>query len=221
MNVVISGSSSGMGFAAANLFLERGHRVFGLDLNPCRIENENYEHFICDVSDFSSLPEIQNAEILVINAGIQSQSEKDIQVNLLGAMNTAQKYAFQSSIRSVLFNASVSALNGNEFPHYVASKAGVVGYMKHCAIRLANEFRATCNALCFGGVKTELNRPVMENPQAWQKIMDITPLKRWAEPREAAEWIYFMTAVNTFCTGQAIDISGGERNCADLFVWED
>ncbi|HAZ96870.1 MAG TPA: NAD(P)-dependent oxidoreductase, partial [Treponema sp.] len=22
-----------------------------------------------------------------------------------------------------------------------------------------------------------------------------------------------------FCTGQAIDVSGGERNCADLFVW--
>ena len=42
----------------------------------------------------------------------------------------------------------------------------------------------------------------------------------WATPEEAAQWCYFMTVTNTFCTGQAIDISGGERNCQDLFVWE-
>ena len=112
------------------------------------------------------------------------------------------------------------SLTGNEFPTYVASKAGVTGYMKNCAIRLANEFKATCNALCFGGVLTELNKPVMENPDLWKKIMDVTPLKKWATPEEAAQWCYFMTVTNTFCTGQAIDISGGERNCADLFVWE-
>ena len=51
--------------------------------------------------------------------------------------------------------------------------------------------------------------------------MDVTPLKKWATPQEAAQWCYFMTVTNTFCTGQAIDISGGERNCADLFIWEE
>ena len=118
-----------------------------------------------------------------------------------------------------MFNASVSALTGNEFPAYAASKAGMVGYMKNCAIRLANRFHATCNALCFGGVLTELNEAVIKDSAQWQKIMDVTPLKRWATPEEAAEWIYFLTVTNSFCTGQAIDVSGGERNCADLFVW--
>ena len=219
MNVLITGTSSGMGLESARLFLEKGHRVFGIDQNESAILHESYTHFVADISS-SPLPEIPNVEILVNNAGIQSASEKDIRVNLLGTMRVTEFYAFQKSIRSVLFNASVSALNGNEFAHYVASKAGVVGYMKHCAIKLANEFRATCNAICFGGVKTELNRAVMENPILWKKIMEVTPLKRWASAREAAEWIYFLTAVNTFCTGQAIDVSGGERNCADLFVWE-
>lgn len=220
MNVVITGTSGGMGRAAAELFLERGHRVFGIDRRASPFSADGYEHFVADVADASSLPEIGGVEILVSNAGVQTNSGEDIRVNLLGSMNVAEKYAFTPSIRSVLFNASVSALNGNEFPHYVASKAGVVGYMRHCAIRLANEFRATCNALCFGGVRTELNRPVMDDPVLWKRIMDVTPLRRWAEPREAAEWMYFLTAVNTFCTGQAIDVSGGERNCADLFVWE-
>ncbi len=220
MKVLITGSSSGMGKAAAQLFLEKGHEVTGLDIKDAPFTHPRYSHFICDISKKDTLPELSGIEILVNNAGIQSASRMDISVNLTGTMDVTEKYAFTPSIKSVLFNASVSALNGNEFADYVASKAGVVGYMKHCAIRLANEYRATCNALCFGGVLTELNQPVMQNEKLWQKIMDVTPLKRWATPQEAAEWIYFMTVTNTFCTGQAIDISGGERNCADLFVWE-
>ena len=67
--------------------------------------------------------------------------------------------------------------------------------MKHTAIRLANEYRATSNALCFGGVQTELNNEVMNDKELWNKIMDVTPLKRWASAQQAAEWIYFLTVV--------------------------
>lgn len=221
MKVLITGTSSGIGKACALLFLNQGHEVFGIDKEKSSIENKKYKHFIADISKKELLPELNDVEILINNAGIQTGTEEDIQTNLFGTMYVTEKYAFQPSIKSVLFNSSVSSLTGNEFPTYVASKAGVTGYMKNCAIRLANEYRATCNALCFGGVLTELNKPVIENTKLWKKIMDVTPLKKWATPEEAAQWCYFMTVVNTFCTGQAIDISGGERNCADLFVWED
>ncbi len=232
MKVLITGTSRGIGRACAAKFLAEDHEVYGIDTQEDSIStasdiqnSKNYTHFIADISENSSLPEIEGIEILINNAGIQTASleitegEKDIKTNLLGTMNVTAKYAFQPKIKSVLFNASVSALNGNEFPSYVASKAGIVGYMKNVAIKLANEYRATANAVCFGGVITELNAPVMENKELWKKIMDVTPLKRWATSQEAAEWIYFLTVVNKFCTGQAIDISGGERNCADLFVW--
>lgn len=221
MKVLITGTSSGIGKACALLFLNQGHEVFGIDKETSSIEDKNYTHFIADISKKELLPELNDVEILINNAGIQTGTEEDIKTNLFGTMYVTEKYAFQPSIKSVLFNSSVSSLTGNEFSTYVASKAGVTGYMKNCAIRLANEYRATCNALCFGGVLTELNKPVIENAKLWEKIMDITPLKKWATPEEAAQWCYFMTVVNTFCTGQAIDISGGERNCADLFVWED
>lgn len=231
MKVLITGTSRGIGRAAALKFLSEGALVIGLDTQKdtisgdSKVKNpENYSHFIADISDPLSLPEISGVEILINNAGIQTpapfpEGEKDIRVNLLGTMSVTEKYAFQPKIKSVLFNASASALSGNEFPAYAASKAGMVGYMKNCAIRLANRFQATCNALCFGGVLTELNAPVINDRNLWQKIMDVTPLKRWASAKEAAEWIYFLTVTNTFCTGQAIEVSGGERNCTDLFVW--
>lgn len=226
MKVLITGTSCGIGRASAVKFLKEGHTVFGIDLKPDSLggtfpESKNYTHFNADISRKETLPELGDIEILVNNAGIQSGTEKDIQVNLFGTMNVTEKYAFQKSIKSVLFISSVSAVTGNEFPEYVASKAGINGYMKNCAIRLANAFRATANSLCFGGVSTELNKPVLENPKLWEKIMEVTPLKKWISAEEAAEWCYFLTVTNTFCTGQEINVSGGERNCADLFVWPD
>ncbi len=237
MKVVITGASRGMGKAAVILFLKNGHNVFGIDVNEspfkdnseleleCGENHGKYTHFIADISKKETLPQIEEVEILINNAGVQppivnaEDSLRDINTNLVGTIYVTQKYAFQPKIKSVLFNASVSGITGNEFPVYAASKAGVIGYMKNTAIRLANDFKATCNALCFGGVETELNKSVMEDKALWQKIMDVTPLKKWLKPQEAAQWIYFLTVTNTFCTGQAIDVSGGERNCADLFVW--
>lgn len=219
MKILITGTSQGIGKACAELFLQNEHIVIGFDIKPSSIQHKNYKHYQVDIFQKENLPQIDDVEILINNAGIQTGTEDDIKVNLLGTMYVTEKYAFQKSIKSVLFNSSVSSLTGNEFSTYVASKAGVTGYMKNCAIRLANEFKSTCNALCFGGVLTELNKPVIENPELWKKIMDVTPLKKWATVEEAAQWCYFMTVVNSFCTGQAIDISGGERNCADLFVW--
>lgn len=226
MKVLITGTSCGIGRASAVKFLKEGHTVFGIDLKPDSLggtfpEAKNYTHFKADISRKETLPALEDIEILVNNAGIQSGTEKDIQVNLFGTMNVTEKYAFQKSIKSVLFISSVSAVTGNEFPEYVASKAGINGYMKNCAIRLANAFCATANSLCFGGVSTELNKPVLENPKLWEKIMEVTPLKKWISAEEAAEWCYFLTVINTFCTGQEINVSGGERNCADLFVWPD
>ncbi|MCR5172492.1 MAG: SDR family oxidoreductase [Treponema sp.] len=224
MNILITGTSSGIGKACALKFLNQNHKVWGLDIQKASIEHKNYVHIECDVSDAKSLPVLPAMEIIINNAGVQSATNevclKDISVNLIGSMNVTNRYAFNPAIKSVLFNSSASALTGNEFASYAASKAGLIGFMKNVAIRLANQFKATSNAICFGGVSTALNEPVMNDPKLWNKIMDVTPLKKWCSVDEAAEWCYFLTVTNTFCTGQAIEVSGGERNCADLFVWE-
>lgn len=217
MNVFVSGSSRGIGMAVAEKFLESGARVFGFDILPASICHERYEHFVCDVSK-DLLPEIPiAAEIVVSNAGVQN-SGRDIDVNLKGSIRFVERYAFQPAIKSALLVASASAHSGAEFPEYSASKGGLLAYMKNAAIRLA-KFGATCNSISPGGVTTDLNLPVMRDKNLWKKIMDVTPLKRWASPEDIAEWIYFLTVVNKNCTGQDILIDNGEKDLNSTFVW--
>lgn len=217
MNVFVSGPSRGIGKAVAEKFLENGAHVFGFDILEASVHHKNYEHFVCDVSR-DSLPEIPTAaEIVVSNAGVQN-SGRDIDVNLKGSMRFVERYAFQPAIRSALFVASASAHSGAEFPEYSASKGGLLSYMKNAATRLA-KFGATCNSISPGGVTTDLNLPVMRDKKLWQRIMDVTPLKRWASPEDIAEWIYFLTVVNKNCTGQDILIDNGEKDLNGTFVW--
>ena len=130
-----------------------------------------------------------------------------------------EKYGVQPGIKSVLNIGSASGHTGAEFPEYCASKGGVLAYTKNVAMRIA-PFGATCNSLDPGGVITPLNDCVMNDPKLWAEIMAETPLKRWATVEEIAEWAYFLTVNNKFCTGQNILVDGGE-SINYHFVWKD
>ena len=221
MRVLITGSATGMGLAAARKFIDMGHDVIGIDILPMRdtIVNEpRYIHYIANVAEFDQLPNIENVNILINNAGVQG-SGKDIDINLKGLMNTTRKYALDNKqIRAVLNQASASAHLGTEYDEYVASKGGVIAYTKWTAKEIA-KYGATCNSLSFGGVETEINKPVMDNPLLWEQIMSLTPLKRWTTVQEAAEWIYFVTMINKSCSGSDIVIDNLE-SLNGVFVWE-
>ncbi|HAN43707.1 MAG TPA: dehydrogenase [Sphaerochaeta sp.] len=220
MKVLITGSSNGIGKATAELFLGTGHQVVGLDMAETSIVDPNYIHIRADISKKESLPEIGEVEILINCAGVQSEDSgyRDIDVNLKGTINVTEKYAFQRAIKSVLIVASASAHTGAEFPAYSASKGGLLAYTRNAAIRLA-KYGATCNSISPGGVRTDLNKPVMDDPDLWRRIMDLTPLKKWAEPQEIAQWCYFLTTINQSCTGQDIIIDNGETHLNSSFVW--
>ena len=215
MRVLISGTSNGIGLALAKRFLKEGHEVFGLDILPSKIDDEKYHHFIVDISK-DDLSDIEDINILVNNAGVQNKN--DIDVNLKGSIRVTQKYAFQKEIKSVLFNASASARSGFEFPEYVASKGGVVAYMKNVAVELA-KYGATVNSISLGGVLTDSNDPVMKDKKLWKQIMDVTPLKKWITLDEVCDWVIFLTTINKSMSGQDILIDNGELNLNSTFVW--
>ena len=215
MRVLITGTSSGIGRGIADKFLEEGHTVTGIDRREGSIQNDGYAHICMDIRDKSEYPELEPFDIVINNAGVQN--EDDIDVNLKGTIGITEKYGIHPGIKAVLMIGSASGHNGSEFPEYVASKGGVLSYTKNVALRIA-KYGATCNSLDFGGVLTELNKPVMEDEALWNEIMEQTPLKRWMTVEETADWAYFMTVTNHFCTGQNILIDGLEAGNAH-FVW--
>ena len=217
MKVLITGTSQGIGRAIAMRFLKEGNSVIGIDRQASSIDGDGYTHIQCDVRDKERLPEISDVEILINNAGVQN--EDDIDVNLKALIYLTEKYGIQPKIKSVLNIGSASAHTGAEFPEYCASKGGILAYTKNVAMRVA-PFGATCNSLDPGGVLTPLNDCVINDAELWAQIMDETPLKRWATPEEIADWAYFLTVVNGFCTGQSILVDGGEA-INYRFVWKE
>lgn len=217
MKILVTGTSQGIGRAIAELFLKEGHSVVGIDRQQGSIEHPEYTHHICDVRDRDKLPQIEDVDILINNAG--TQNEDDIDINLKALIYITEKYGVRPGIKSILNIGSASGHTGAEFPEYCASKGGVMAYTKNVAMRVA-PYGATCNSLDPGGVLTPLNDPVVNDPELWAQIMEETPLRRWATADEMAQWAYFLTVTNKFCTGQNILVDGGESINYN-FVWKD
>lgn len=215
MKVLITGTSEGIGKSIALKFLDNNHHVIGIDCNPSTIDNNLYMHIQKNICD-KNLPNINNVEILINNAGVQNTGN-DIDINLKGTMSITEKYGIQEKIKSIIFIASASATTGSEFPEYVASKGGIVSYMKNVALRIS-KFGATSNSISAGGVITKLNEHIINNPILWKKVLDETLLNKWASSEEIADFAYFIAINNRSMTGQDIFIDNGEALKSN-FIW--
>ncbi len=214
MNVLITGTSKGIGKEIAIKFLNNNYKVFGFDVLDSAIGNKNYTHFKTDIKQ-KNLPDLKDVNILINNAG--TQNNQDIDNNLKGTINITEKYGIQPNIKAIVNICSTSAHNGAEFPEYCASKGGILSYTKNVASRVAH-FGATCNSISPGGVITELNKHILENENLWQQVLNETTLNKWATAEEIAEWVYFVAVVNKSMTAQDIIIDNGEISKFN-FIW--
>ena len=215
MQVVVSGTSSGIGLAVAERFLAKGHEVWGFDVAESAIDNEHYRHVHADIR-YVMVPEGLEPDVVVHSAGTLEEADA-IDVNLTGTIRFSSLFLHGSHLRSVLFIASASARNGAEFPQYVASKAGLVGYMKNLALELAPR-GITVNSISPGGVITPANAHILDDPALYKAVLAETLLGKWAEPDEIADLAYFLTVRNRSITGEDILVDNGEMLKSN-FIW--
>jgi len=215
MKVLITGTSNGIGKAIALEFLNNSHEVIGIDIEESTINHNNYKHIKKSIID-NNLDDIEGIDILINNAGVQN-SDDDIDVNLKGTINITEKYGLQNNIKSILFIVSACATTGAEFPRYVASKGGILSYMKYVAHEIA-KYNATSNSISPGGVLTDLNKHIIKDEKLYKAVLNETMLNKWAEPEEIAKFAYFLTVENKSMTGQDILIDNGEALKAN-FIW--
>ena len=212
MKALVTGSSSGIGRAISLKFLKNKFEVIGFDVKNSSIDNNNYIHYNQDIC--KKLPEIDNIDIIINNAGIQEGNTID--VNLKGTINITEKY-ITPNIKSIVFIASSSASTGSEFPEYAASKGGVVTYMKNVALRIA-KYGATANSISPGGVITKLNEHILNDKNLYNQVLKETLLNKWATAEEIADFVYFVSVINKSMTGEDIFIDNGEKLKSN-FIW--
>jgi NAD(P)-dependent dehydrogenase (short-subunit alcohol dehydrogenase family) len=92
---------------------------------------------------------------------------------------------------------------------YCSSKAGVIELTKVLALEWA-PYNITVNALCPGPHATEMNLPVINDPEASQWFTDRIPLGRWGDPKELGGAAVFLASdASSFMTGASLVIDGG------------
>ena len=234
---IITGAAVGIGYAAAELFLEEGARVAICDINAEKIAEAadtlsakgEVRGYACNIADKSQVDamveqvakDFGRIDILINNAGItkdaqfykmtEEQFDAVINVNLRGNFYMTKAvipYMMEQKYGKIVHCASVSAFNGNfGQSNYAASKAAVMGMARVQAKELG-KYGINVNAVCPGSILTPMYDAVPEEIR--QKKLAGIPLRRFGDPREAAQVYCFLASDEaSYITAQTIVCDGG------------
>jgi NAD(P)-dependent dehydrogenase (short-subunit alcohol dehydrogenase family) len=92
---------------------------------------------------------------------------------------------------------------------YASAKAGVLNLTRVLAMEWATA-GVTVNAICPGPFATDMNKPLLEDPEKYRAFVAKIPMGRWGELHEIAGAAVFLASdAASFVTGSALFIDGG------------
>ena len=161
--------------------------------------------------------------ILVNNAGINIRQDileisddnwdAVLDTNLAGAMRCAravaphlkdQRWRRIINIGSMLSVVAIAARIA-----YASSKHGILGLTRAMALALAPH-NVTVNALCPGVFKTEINRPILNDPDYLKEFLKRVPLGKMGDPADLKGAAVFLASeASSYMTGSALHVDGG------------
>jgi len=233
---LITGALRGIGKTIADLFIEQGAEVWGLDyITPedltARVEAAKGKlHWIqldlsalatIDVVIDNAVKESGGFDILVNNAGITKDNlsfrmsmeewQKVIDINLSAAFfvsRTVARDMIKKRAGSIINMASVIGIHGNGGQaNYAASKAGLIGITKSLASEVATR-GVRVNAIAPGYIETDMTTVLPEEIR--KKMLDVVPMKRVGKQDDVAKTaLFFASDDSSYITGQVLPVDGG------------
>ena len=155
------------------------------------------------------------ADILTGEGGTLSRLEKldlVLQVDLRGTVlaSWAAVDLMRSQGGGAIINMSwdhvTQGMEGENPGLYSAAKGGIASFSKSLARDVAPEIRV--NILAPGFIETAFGEGA--NPRFREKVIGMTPLKRWGTPDDVAAAVVFLASDGAaFMTGQMLVVNGG------------
>ena len=237
---VITGASKGLGKAMALALAEAGAKVALVSRNreqleavaaECRRLGGEAHVFVADVTSEEQVKRLADnvagpmgtIQILINNAGI------NIRKPVTDFTLTEWRAITDTNLTSVflLCRAFVPQMKGGGYGRiinmtsimshvalplrtaYCASKAGLLGFTKALALELAPE-KITVNGISPGPFATEMNMPIIQNPEANAQFIAKIPAGRWGQIEEIGKLaLYLCSEEAGFITGTDVLIDGG------------